>query len=70
MKTHTSSMTISQMYALSIAFILSFALIVTTVHADTLTRQLEEGNSGADVTSLQTYLAKDPTIYPQGLITG
>ena len=58
------------MIALSIALMLSCLLIVTTVHADTLTRQLEEGNSGTDVTSLQTYLAKDPTIYPQGLITG
>ncbi len=35
-----------------------------------LTRQLEEGNSGADVSSLQTFLAQDPTIYPQGLVTG
>jgi peptidoglycan hydrolase-like protein with peptidoglycan-binding domain len=35
-----------------------------------LTRQLQEGMSGADVSELQTYLATDSTIYPQGLVTG
>ena len=38
--------------------------------ADSLSRQLEIGMSGSDVTSLQTFLALDPTIYPQGLVTG
>ena len=38
--------------------------------ADTLTRQLEFGMSGADVSALQTFLAQDNTIYPQGLVTG
>ena len=38
--------------------------------ADTLTRQLESGMRGADVASLQTYLATDATLYPQGLVTG
>src|SRR3989338_4799121 len=38
--------------------------------ADTLTRQLEFGMSGSDVTALQTFLAQDNTIYPQGLVTG
>ena len=40
------------------------------VRADTLYRQLEVGMSGTDVSSLQTFLAQDPTIYPQGLVTG
>lgn len=40
------------------------------VYADVLNRQLQLGMSGSDVTALQTFLAKDPTIYPQGLITG
>lgn len=39
-------------------------------HGDMLTRQLQLGMSGADVSSLQTFLAQDNTIYPQGLITG
>ena len=38
--------------------------------ADTLNRQLELGMSGADVSALQTFLAQDITIYPQGLVTG
>ena len=38
--------------------------------ADTLTRQLQFGMTGSDVSSLQTFLAQDPTIYPQGLVTG
>ncbi len=57
---------------LGLSAIIAVALFafVGAVHADTLYRQLEEGNSGADVSSLQTFLAKDRTIYPQGLVTG
>jgi len=39
-------------------------------YAATLYRQLELGMSGSDVTDLQAFLAQDPTIYPQGLVTG
>jgi len=39
-------------------------------YADTLNRQLDIGMSGSDVTALQTYLAADPSLYPQGLVTG
>ena len=38
--------------------------------ADTLSRQLQVGMSGSDVSALQTFLAQDNTIYPQGLVTG
>lgn len=44
--------------------------ITSPAYADTLTRQLQFGMSGADVSALQTYLAQDQTIYPQGLVTG
>lgn len=48
-----------------------FSLIVPVfVSAVTLTRQLDIGMSGPDVTALQTFLATDKTIYPQGLVTG
>ena len=40
------------------------------VNADTLSRQLDLGMTGSDVSSLQTFLARDNTIYPQGLVTG
>ncbi|MES2213478.1 MAG: peptidoglycan-binding protein [Patescibacteria group bacterium] len=41
-----------------------------SARAETLTRQLELGMSGSDVSTLQVFLAKDATIYPQGLVTG
>ncbi len=66
-QTHT---TLAQPHGIVLALILAVVLIASTANAEMLTRQLEEGNSGADVSSLQTYLAKDPTIYPQGLVTG
>ncbi len=38
--------------------------------AAAFTRSLEMGMSGNDVSALQTYLAMDPSIYPEGLVTG
>lgn len=38
--------------------------------AAVLERQLEVGMTGSDVTALQTFLAADPSLYPQGLVTG
>jgi len=38
-------------------------------YAASLYRQLELGMSGSDVGVLQTFLAQDATIYPQGLVT-
>ena len=35
-----------------------------------VTMSLGIGSTGADVTTLQTFLAEDPSIYPQGLVTG
>lgn len=53
---------------------LALALVVVgspvLASAETLTRQLQLGMSGADVSVLQTFLARDNTIYPQGLVTG
>lgn len=40
------------------------------VRADTLIRQMEFGSTGTDVSQLQSFLAQDATIYPQGLVTG
>lgn len=47
-----------------------FAISPFIASASTFTRQLQLGMSGADVSALQTFLAQDVTIYPQGLITG
>ncbi len=49
---------------------LALMVIPALSSAATLYRQLQLGMSGADVTDLQTFLAIDPTIYPQGLVTG
>ena len=49
--------------------IVGASLLVSFAHADTLTRQLQVGMTGSDVGSLQTFLASDVTIYPQGLVT-
>jgi hypothetical protein len=35
-----------------------------------ITSQLEEGAMGTEVSSLQTFLASSPQVYPQGLVTG
>ncbi len=50
---------------------LSFvATIPFIAGAATYNRQLQIGMSGSDVSSLQTFLALDSSIYPQGLVTG
>lgn len=38
--------------------------------AYTLTRQLEFGMSGSDVSAVQSFLAQDATIYPKGIVSG
>jgi peptidoglycan hydrolase-like protein with peptidoglycan-binding domain len=51
-----------------LASLISFS-IAATAFADTLTRQLQLGSRGSDVGSLQTFLAQDATLYPQGTIS-
>lgn len=56
-----------------IGLIAATALIVAVplfAYADTLNRQLEVGSRGSDVSALQSFLAGDATLYPQGLVTG
>lgn len=51
---------------------LAFVVMCVPFFADAalLSRQLEFGMSGSDVSDLQIFLAQDNTIYPQGLVTG
>ncbi len=49
---------------------LAVVILPSVTYADTLYRQLQTGMRGADVSSVQTFLAQDPTMYPQGLVTG
>lgn len=48
-----------------------FVVVIPSIsNADVLYRQLQVGSSGADVSTVQTFLAQDPSLYPQGLVTG
>jgi len=49
---------------------LAIFIVPAISEAQTLNRQLEVGSTGTDVSALQTFLAQDRTIYPQGLVTG
>lgn len=64
---------------ISKSFFLGLGMIVLTVlvmsapksaMADTLYRQLELGMTGSDISALQSFLAQDSTLYPEGLVTG
>lgn len=50
--------------------ILALIVATTPVFALTLERQLDIGAQGDDVSALQTFLATDSSIYPEGLVTG
>ncbi len=57
---------------ITIMKILTLILVASPIvtSAAMLTRQLQFGMSGSDVSTLQSFLAQDRTIYPQGLVTG
>jgi peptidoglycan hydrolase-like protein with peptidoglycan-binding domain len=56
------------------AGLIAAALVAMSIpaisRADTLNRELQVGSTGSDVSSLQSFLAQDRTLYPQGLVTG
>lgn len=54
----------------SIAVLATLVLAPAVAGAAPLYRQLQIEMTGSDVSDLQTFLAKDTTIYPQGLVTG
>jgi peptidoglycan hydrolase-like protein with peptidoglycan-binding domain len=53
-----------------VAMALVVAGVPSSASADALFRQLDLGATGSDVSDLQTFLAKDTAIYPEGLVTG
>jgi peptidoglycan hydrolase-like protein with peptidoglycan-binding domain len=64
---------VSQSYVIGpVALVVAVVMMSLPVYASaaTLYRQLQLGMSGSDVSDLQTFLARDNTIYPQGLVTG
>lgn len=70
MKTTNTKITKTLLTSGLIAATLAVSVLPALASADTLYRQLEIGMRGNDVGSLQTFLAQDNTIYPQGLVTG
>lgn len=54
--------------------LLALTLVVVGVpafaSAATLTRELQFGMNGTDVSAVQTFLKQDQALYPQGLVTG
>lgn len=52
------------------SFVALLFVLPNFASAATLTQTLDLGDSNSDVTSLQTYLASDATLYPSGLVTG
>lgn len=58
----------SALFALSLIGMLF--MLPVSAHAASIDRQLDPGDNNASVTILQTYLALDTSIYPEGLVTG
>jgi len=66
-------LTLSNRFQVAAWFLFAAAVLMAlpaVSHAQMLNRQLGPGMSGADVSALQTYLAQNTLIYPQGLVTG
>lgn len=64
----------TRIFSVLFASVMALGLVLMSIpllaQAATLNRQLQVGMSGSDVSALQTFLATDATIYPQGLVTG
>jgi peptidoglycan hydrolase-like protein with peptidoglycan-binding domain len=64
----------SSLLSLGVAVLIVTALSTFVVNASTtfisLTSQVNIGEKSSNVTNLQLFLSADPTIYPEGLVTG
>ena len=72
MKNQTNTFKVLKGVLLSVgllAAVFAFVAAPAVSYAANLYRQLDLGMSGSDVGVLQSFLAKDVTIYPQGLVT-
>lgn len=54
----------------ALAFVLFLGFGGTSLAYDQITTQLDPGDRGINVTRLQTFFADNPSIYPEGLVTG
>ena len=55
---------------LGTAVLFGSALFVSAAVYSPITSQLNPGTSGLNVTNLQVFLAANPSIYPEGIVTG
>ena len=55
---------------LALSIVLSLGVGSHLAQAASISTQMSIGSRGADVTTLQTYLAANPDLYPSGLVTG
>lgn len=53
-----------------LGLVVSLTLVSPAFAYTLLTSQLDFGDKGTNVTNLQTYLADNPSLYPEGLVTG
>lgn len=54
----------------SVTLVTTLTLSVSAASYSQITSQLDVGSRGENVTSLQIFLATNPSIYPEGLVTG
>ncbi len=62
----------SNKYSVGAVFLIVAFMVMSSplVASAAMTRQLQLGMSGSDVSELQMFLAKDISVYPSGLVTG
>jgi len=70
MKNISNTQTLATALSVTLTALVVSIVLPSVANAYTLTRQLDLNATGADVTAVQTYLAQDRQIYPQGLVTG
>ncbi len=70
MKTNSIQATKMTLVAGVLAAVVAIISVPGAVSAQTFTQTMRVGSRGGEVSTLQTVLAEDNTIYPRGLITG
>lgn len=71
MNTKRNKDTLAQLWVLSvIGIVLAAFAIANAQTTDLVSTQMGPGDSSAQVSALQSFLAADPSVYPQGLVTG
>jgi hypothetical protein len=64
-----NTITLAALFAVAVVSAVAFAFPGLS-HAAMISQQLDLGMTGSDVTSLQTFLAGNSSIYPEGIISG